>query len=212
MSEMSETLEKLLKNKFLYLNVPNLKELEIKFFLEKMKETLKKVDVSQKEEGKVTKRVSGEEFQQASLEISFYTSAFYSAVISFFDTIAIFHTKNRVEVYDKVHFYCWLQYQFERNPDDYIKLLKSEDEKWISKLRKNRNLFMHRLHVFNAIKHFQHLSWSADNKILKVENIVTELEEGKKELLPYCEEIYQNILKLEEKINKYINKEYEYQP
>jgi hypothetical protein len=190
---MGKQFEEILRDKFLYLNVPHLKLNEIRFFFNKMKEAFSKIET-----------FSSENIQQV-VEISYYASAFYSAVMGFFDSLAIFHTKNREDVYDKIHFNKWIDYQTKKHPEDsYLKFLKKKDEEWITHFRKDRNKFIHWFHIYMSINPLQHLELR--NRTLVIKNF--EIEKGKKELIPYCEEIVNKIGKLVEEVNKNRDKEY----
>jgi len=203
-------IQDLLKDRFLYLNVPNLKEMEAKFFLGKMKNRFQDVDIFYKKEGFATKTVTGNDINEAARDVSFYVSAFFSVVMSFFDSLAIFHTKERQRVYDKIHFDSWLNYQFKHNRDGYIEFLYEQKKEWIDDFRKNRNDFIHKIHTFAAMDRQMHVRFGRGSEGLIRKYFVTDLREGKKELLPYCEEIYNRIVKLEDKINENIDKEYSF--
>lgn len=202
-------LEKILKDKFLYIKVPNLKFYEIKFFFKKMKEAFKKIDIFCPKKGVTRKKITGRDLQQVAIEVSYYTSAFYSAVMGFFDSLAILHTKNREEVYREVHFKAWLDFQVNAHPNDnYLKYLKKADERWITSFRRDRNAFIHHSHPFISMMKLQHVELSGGT--VKVETFITELEDGRKELIPYCKRIVDKVKRLTKKVNKNIKKEYEY--
>lgn len=204
---LGEPFEKILKNKYLYLHVLKLKMDDIEFFFDKMSKTFSNVDISHLKEGKT---ISGEDIQRAAIEISHYVSAFYSAVTGFFDSLAIFHTKNREQVYDKIHFEKWLKDQIEKNPDDYLKYLEEQNENWIKNFRKDRNKFVHSYHPFILMKELQR--GEVRNGILKIETCRTKLEGGTKEMTPHCEKIISNLRKLVKEIDKSenIKREYEF--
>lgn len=206
---MPGNFKEILRDKHLYATIPSLKLEEIRFFLDKMKEVFQKIDIFHPKENKTLSKVTQEDLYQTAKEVSFYASAFFSAVIGFLDTLAIFHTKNREQVYDKVHFKSWLDCQVNsHSDDDYLKYLKEEDDRWISHFRKNRNRFIHHSHPFISIETLQKIELKEGT--LKIETFVTNLESDKKELLPYCEEIVGEIGKLISEINKNFEKEYEF--
>jgi hypothetical protein len=204
---LGEPFEKILKNKNLYLNIVILKKLEIEFFFDKMRETFSDVDISHLKKGKT---ISGEDIKRAAIEISHYASAFYSAVTGFFDSLAIFHTKNREEVYRKIHFNNWLEDQIKRNPDNYLKYLEEQNENWIKNFRKDRNKFIHYWHPFLSMKELQRGEVKGGS--FKIETYRTELEEGVKELIPYCKKIVSKLRKLVDEADKpeNIKREYEF--
>lgn len=202
------SLKDILKSQTLYERVPVLKLYEIEYFLDRMDKAYSKFEELEKSIGKKkakgeekTKVIKGEDWVETGLELSYLASAFFSAVISFFDTLAIFHTKNREEVYDDIHFTSWLNYQKRNSPDDYIKYLENEDADWIKSFRKNRNIFIHQCHPYILMSPL--FSFVSKNETIIIENFLTELTEvnekkvKKIQLVLYCREIRDKLLKLE---------------
>src|SRR3989344_2208751 len=179
-------IEELVKDRWKYLNVPNLKLAEARFFLEKMQKKQDEINAFVKPADQETKRVRGDEFPQVALEISFYASAFFSAILSALDTTAIFFTKERESRFWEINFENWLCYQKSHcKVDEFIETLNQEYAEWINELRRTRHTFVHHGHPYIAIKRFYYFSFGKE-KPFEYKFMIADLEE-EKEIVPYCE-------------------------
>lgn len=204
------SIEELLKDQGLYGNVPNWKIGEIDFFLDRIRENVNKVDPLSREKPGV-KRVNDSDIAGARDNVSYYSDAFFAAVIGFFDTLAIYHTSNRADVYKKIHFKSWLDKQLGNNAGDkYLETLKRHDEEWISDFRKDRNKFVHNFHPWLAITRDFEFSFNIKEKAMKRSMFMFEFEAGVEELLPHFEMIRKKLGILLTEVNKNMGKQYKY--
>lgn len=203
---LGEPFEDILKNKYRYLNVVILKKAEIEFFFDKMSETFSDVDIFHFNE---VETISDKDLQQAAIEINYYVSAFYSAGMGFFDSLAIFHTKNREQVYNEIYFNRWLDYQIRKNPDDYLKYLEEQNEDWIKEFRQDRNKFIHYCPPFMSMRELQRVD--VRNGIFKIDTFRTEFGKEPDEIIPHCEKIISNLKNLVKEVDKPENIEREYE-
>lgn len=195
------TIEDILKDKSLYLNVPCLKLKEAKFFFKKMDNLFSSLQPIP----------DPKQLQPMALKISFYASAFYSSVVGFFDSLAIYHTRNRIDCYRDIHFRRWLDWQICHSQDTYIDFLRQEREQWIDKFIDNRNVFIHSLHVYARMNTLLYIHVETGQPD-QIKIISVNLQEGPTEIVPYCKKILDKLDKMVAKINNNLNLEYEYKP
>lgn len=204
-----KTIEEILENRHLYANVPDLKFGEAKFFLEKIKDEHDKVNILS---SKRLKSFNEKDIYQAGIKIAYYSSAFYSAVAGFFDSLAILHTANREKWYRDIHFRDWLHWQLKNHSDDqYLIELEDNLNNWADGFLDSRNLFIHSFHVFVRMGKFFHLEINA-RLGTEVKMFEVETKSGRKEIVQYFEEIMKNLDALMNTINKHFEKEYGYKP
>jgi len=202
-------IEEILRKRHLYANIPNLKYFEAKFFLEKIEDKYNEVNILSP---KRLKSFTGKEIHEAGVDIAYYSSAFYSAVAGFFDSLAILHTANRERWYRKIHFRHWLSQQLKRHPSDqYLIELKDNLNTWLEEFLNSRNLFVHSFHVFAATKEFFHLEGDA-RQGTKVKMYEVETTAGSKQIARYFEEIIEKMDTLLGTVNNHLENEYKYKP
>lgn len=207
-----EKVEDLLRDKHLYLNVVLAKKEEAKFFLDLAREKHNYIHPFRISAGQVKKTITHDEkYYRTEFELCNCASAFFNAMNGFFDSLAIYHTKNRLELHGDIAFKSWLDQHKSilTESDSYINFLSSEDARWIATLRKNRKKYTHRFHVYQGVRKSLHI-FGEKGKGLKAELMITELEGEQKELMKYMEEIYANLEKLADEVDKNIEKEYEF--
>ncbi|MHB1908205.1 MAG: hypothetical protein ACYCQJ_04945 [Nitrososphaerales archaeon] len=201
---MSQTrFQQLLSNRNLYLNIPNLKLAEAQFLLENVLRT----------NAAIRNLANLSSLRPLVLELSYFADSFFASSFGFFDTLAIYHTRNRLAVYDKVHFYSWLQYQISRSPTDmYLQALEREDTRWISELRRNRNIFVHNSQALANFTQRLRISGQIGSPI-STEGPRVELCDGDSvEIATYCNALMVNVRSLLDLLNANIEKEYDYMP
>lgn len=207
-------IEDVLKKKHLYFYVLNLKFEEAKFFLTKTREEYDKVNILSP---KCMKSFTEKDVKQAGILIAFYSSAFYSAIAGFFDSLAIYHTKNRENWYRKIHFRKWLDWQLRNHSsffllfDQYLIELKDNVNRWLGEFLDSRNLFIHSFHVFARMGRLLRLE-ARRGQPLKVKMFEVETISGRKEIVQYFQEIMGRLNTLTNTINIHVSNEYAYSP
>lgn len=205
------TLDQLLKKQTLYANVVSLKITEIEFFQQQIEQTFSQLDIFNQKKDDPPRQKNLQDFLNVGREISFLASAFYSAASGFLDTLAIYHTKNRLYIYNKIHFKKWVTDLLKQNSNDkYLLFLKNECDTWISDFIFNRNRFIHNYHIFSSTERLFHVKFN-EGEQFEPKYFIVNLVEGDRELIPYIKEISNNCEMLIAEVNKnYIQIEYEY--
>lgn len=169
------------------------KQKQTRFFLDKMKAHLAKVDTLSllaKQKGKV-KSIDFKDvpFELESYFVTFYADAFFYSIASSFDILARYHTRNQDQI-PKLYFPFWLKKTLGNNPSDsYLIFLKGEYDDWIAEIRDNRNSYAHQGHPLLRTKRFMELTFAKEQP-LKLGYFIIKLENGREVgLVEYCEEI-----------------------